>query len=134
MSAKLFEAAREAAKHAYAPYSGYSVGAALRDEQGRVWAGCNVENVSYGLTICAERNAIAAMVAGGSKRVQEILVLTADAAAPCGACLQVLAEFASSPESLTIHLANQDGTQSSTTLHALLPGSFKSSKVRTNAT
>src|SRR5947208_1457032 len=88
MPSELLTAARAAAGNAYAPYSKYAVGAALRDEQGRIWAGCNVENASYGLSLCAERNAVTAMVSHGGKEVKEILVLTADAAPPCGACLQ----------------------------------------------
>lgn len=93
----LMELARQAALNAYAPYSGFRVGAALRLENGEIVTGTNVENVSYGLTICAERTAMAAAVArfGPKTRVTAIAVTNLNGAAspPCGACRQVLAEF-----------------------------------------
>ena len=126
MSADLLSAAQAAAAHAYAPYSKYPVGAALRDELGRVWSACNVENVSFGLSLCAERNAVTAMIAGGGREVKEIVVLTADAAPPCGACLQVLSEFAPDPRSLLVHLADSTGIKKTYNLHELLPVPFSS--------
>jgi cytidine deaminase len=92
---QLRAAAMAARTEAYCPYSGFAVGAALQTEDGRIFSGCNVENASFGLTICAERSALAAAIAAGARRFQK-LVIVADAdpgVSPCGACRQALAEF-----------------------------------------
>jgi cytidine deaminase len=93
----LIRQARAAMKHAYAPYSNFRVGAAILLGDGRVFSGCNVENASYGLTICAERNAIFCAVANSSKKPEIVAAAVVNhrgiACSPCGACRQVLAEF-----------------------------------------
>ncbi|NNF17059.1 MAG: cytidine deaminase [Gammaproteobacteria bacterium] len=100
MIEKLDRLAKNAAQRAYSPYSGIRVGAAVADEAGRVFTGCNIENASYGLTLCAERVAIATAVAAGATSIAALSVAIHDDGAdverfvPCGACLQFLAEFA----------------------------------------
>jgi cytidine deaminase len=95
---ELVEAAWEARERAWCQYSGFAVGAALRADDGRIFAGCNVENLSFGLTMCAERVAVGQAVAAGSLRWNLIVVVadTVEPISPCGACRQVLAEFAPS--------------------------------------
>ena len=122
MTDSLVSAARAAQQQAYAPYSKFRVGAALEADDGTIFTGCNVENASYGLTICAERAAVATAVSAGKRRVLRAAVVT-DAeppAAPCGACRQVLAEFGLS---LQLVLAGRD-TEVSVTLRELLPLAF----------
>ena len=120
----LFAAARAARERAHAPYSRFMVGAALSDEQGRVHAGCNVENAAYPVGTCAEAGAIAAMVAAGGTRIRAILVLGEGdgPVTPCGACRQRIREFAES--ATPVHAAGPDGILASFTLEALLPASF----------
>ena len=122
--AALFEAARAARQRAYAPYSRFTVGAALRDETGALHAGCNVENAAYPVGTCAEAGAIAAMVAAGGRRIAALLVC-ADGAVPvtpCGACRQRIREFAG-PD-VPVYAAGPDGVLARHTLDALLPASF----------
>jgi cytidine deaminase len=94
---RLADAARAAAAHAYCPYSGFPVGAAVLTAEGAITSGCNVENASFGLSVCAERNAIFHAVADGAKSIVALVVYTPTPApvTPCGACRQVLAEFGS---------------------------------------
>lgn len=122
----LFEAARGVASRAHAPYSGVRVGAALLDSEGQVHLGCNVENASYGLTVCAERHAVAAAVASGSVGFVRIaIVANIDGAiSPCGACRQVLHEFA--PD-LRVLLEGADGLRREFALGELLPEAFSPS-------
>lgn len=120
----LFDAAREAQARAYAPYSGFKVGAAVEGESGAVYAGCNVENAAYPAGTCAEEGAIAAMVAAGERRIKAILVVGAGRTlvTPCGACRQRIREFgvADTP----VHVAGPDGVRSTFTLDDLLPCAF----------
>jgi cytidine deaminase len=119
-------AARAAQQRAYARYSRFKVGAAVVDEQGRLHAGCNVENASYGLTICAERNAIGAAILAGAQRITAVAVVTDgdEPGAPCGACRQVLAQFAG--DDVPVVLAGPSGpVQKQHTIGALLPHAFR---------
>ncbi len=112
--------ALQAREKAYAPYSKFSVGAALRTKSGRVFAGCNVENLSFGLTSCAERNAVFAAIAAGERSFDAIAIV-ADSrtpVSPCGACRQVLAEFGLD---LEISCSNLEGDTFTGSLRELLP-------------
>jgi cytidine deaminase len=120
----MLELARAALAHAHAPYSRFRVGACLRAASGRLYAGCNVENASYGLTECAESVAIGAMVVAGDREITDILVVTERDAPcpPCGRCRQQLAEFAR-PHA-RVHLFGPHGQWLTTTLGELLPLAF----------
>lgn len=123
----LIEHAREASKHAHAPYSGFKVGAAIQAED-QTFVGCNVENASYGLTLCAERNAVAAAIVAGASKMDVIVVYTDTdgPTAPCGACRQVLHEFA--PQ-IRVIMTSRNGSQERN-LSDLLPMAFDLSEKR----
>jgi cytidine deaminase len=120
----LASAAAAARARAYAPYSGFAVGAAALFEDGALSSGANVENVSYGLGVCAERNAVMTGVLGGHGRLRAVLVLAQGGrpVPPCGACRQVLAEFAGSE--LPVQCRSVGGAQATHTLGSLLPEAF----------
>jgi cytidine deaminase len=120
----LIDAACRAREQAYAPYSHFRVGAALLAADGRVFTGVNIENASYGLTVCAERNAVGRMVVDGGRRIAAVAVCTDNGVTPCGACRQVLAEFAPADGELAVILIDGRGNVRETTLAALLPEQF----------
>ena len=119
---RLIEAASEVRAKAHAPYSSFAVGAAVLDGGGRIHVGCNVENASYGLSVCAERHAVAAAVSAGGQAIEGVAVVTdtSPPSSPCGACRQVLVEFGDFP----VILANLEGDQVLTSVAELLPGAF----------
>lgn len=118
---KLIAAAQAARKQAYVPYSHYAVGAALLGADGRIYSGCNVENASYGLSNCAERTAVFKMVSEGVREILAVVVCTVNAGSPCGACRQVLSEFAGD---VPVWLVDEMGNGRQTTLYTLLPDHF----------
>jgi len=121
---QLIVLAAEARRNAYTPYSHYAVGAALLTASGQVHTGCNVENASYGLTICAERTAVVKAVAEGEREFVAIAVVSDNGATPCGACRQVLAEFG--PD-MWVLVADAVGNYRTYRLRDLLPDSFDKS-------
>lgn len=125
-SPDLVALATEAQKAAYAPYSKFHVGAALR-VSGQSYSGANVENASYGLSMCAERTAMFSAVHAGSQSLEEVVVITdaSPPSSPCGACRQVLFEFANDANAVVVTAINPKGEQRSWTLAQLLPDGFK---------
>lgn len=125
---ELIAKARDAMERAYAPYSGFRVGAALLGDDGSLHTGCNVENASYGLTVCAERAAVAAAAVRGVRSFRSVAIVSdgAEPVTPCGACRQVLAEF--SPRMSVVSEAG--GARKEWTLAELLPEPFVSRRVR----
>jgi len=125
----LIAAASAVRKRAYAPYSKYFVGAAIATRSGKIFTGCNVENASFGATLCAERNAVAQMIAAGERHPVACAVVTAGprAGSPCGICRQVLWEFASD---MPIALVAHNGRRRDTTLVKLLPDGFRLARSR----
>ncbi len=122
----LLEVAANVRKMAHAPYSRYKVGAALLAGSGNVYAGCNVENASYGLSICAERTAYVKAVSDGEREFLAIAVVTDNGGSPCGACRQFMAEFGL--DSIVI-LSDKKGNYSITTVSQLLPDAFTADKL-----
>jgi cytidine deaminase len=126
--------AEEARRRAYVPYSRYAVGAAVLTTSGAVYTGCNIENASYGLTVCAERVAVWTAVAAGHRAIVAIAIVTTNQASPCGACRQVLAEFGVQTASgyrgqaglkgVLVILANPQGERRLMSLADLLPEAF----------
>ena len=124
--ARLIASAISAQKSAYCPYSRYPVGASVLTESGRIYSGCNVENASYGLSICAERVAVCTAVARGQRALRAVCVV-ASSAKPCGACRQVLAEFSTKQTALylvDLNPATGRRTISKTTVLRMLPAAF----------
>ncbi len=125
-------AARAAMKNAYAPYSRFKVGAAVRGESGRLYAGCNVENAAYPEGNCAEANAIGAMIAAGGKKISVIAAVgggeTLEFCTPCGGCRQSILEF--SDENTRVILINEDGEIQKYSIDDLLPLAFRLRQAR----
>ena len=118
---KLVAQAGEARQRAYAPYSGYRVGAALLTKSGRIYTGCNVENAVYPLCTCAERVAVVKAVSEGEQAFEALAVATENGGAPCGSCRQTLREFG---EDIVVLIADAAGAYRETTVAELLPDSF----------
>ena len=118
---QLVAAAQSARSRAHAPYSNYLVGAAVLTNDGEIIQGCNVENASYGGTICAERVALTSAIAQGKRELRAIAVVTVDGASPCGLCRQVMMELG--PE-MDVYIGDDAGKFRSTTVRALLPDAF----------
>ena len=123
MLEQLAEVALSVRLKAYAPYSHFQVGAAIWGANGKIYAGCNVENASYGLTVCAERNAVFAMIADGCQEISAIAIALPKAGSPCGACRQVLTEFG---RKFPVILVNSDNgkIEAQWDIQALLPAAF----------
>lgn len=121
---KMLEMARKAMEQAYAPYSRFKVGAVIRSDSGRLYAGCNVENASYPVGSCAEQGAISAMILGGDTKIADIVVMGdgENLVSPCGACRQRIREF-STPETRVL-ICDRNGVRKTMTLAELLPVSF----------
>jgi len=123
---KLVAQAREARERAYAPYSGYTVGAALLTKSGRIYTGCNVENAVYPLCTCAERVAVVKAVSEGEQEFDALAVATENGGAPCGSCRQTMREFG---ENIVVLIADATGAYRETTVAELLPDSFSANDI-----
>lgn len=126
----LIELANEARRRAYAPYSNYQVGAALRTKSGRLFTGCNIENAAYPTSICAERVAVFKAVSEGEREFEVIAVVTSNGGSPCGGCRQVLAEFGL--DTLVLIADSQGQLVQETTVAGLLPGAFQPGDLPSN--
>ena len=127
MIRRLIAAAREGQKYSYSPYSGFKVGAAVLGTDGMIYTGCNIENVSYGLTNCAERTAIFKMVSSGCRTFKALALVCGEKpqdSAPCGACRQVMAEFVEDASAVPVIMAGNSGDYCTMTVQELLPGAF----------
>lgn len=124
ITAKMISTAHKTLEHAYAPYSRFTVACCIQTENDNFYTGINVENSSYGLTLCAEASAIAAMVTAGEQHIKSMVVLAGSntLCSPCGACRQRIHEF-SNPNTM-IHLCNKDSVLQSITINELLPLAF----------
>ena len=120
----LIEAALKVREHAYAPYSEFAVGAAVLTDDGNIFVGCNVENASYGLAICAERNAIAAAVAAGKQKFVAVAIAATPLASPCGACRQFIFEFGDDIQVISVDAA-EPTSRKQWTSKELLPDGFR---------
>lgn len=125
----LLDAAASVRLNAYAPYSDFQVGAAVRAASGKIYAGCNVENIAYPVGTCAEAGAIAAMIAAGDRQITEVAVIAAgtNPITPCGGCRQKLQEFATGDVKVT--MATTNGAVKTMTIAELLPGAFDTSQM-----
>jgi cytidine deaminase len=121
MHSKLIQVAQDARKKAYAQYSNFHVGAALESSSGKIYPGCNVENASYSLTMCAERTALFSAVAAGEKKFTHLVVATENGVSPCGACRQVIWELCGD---IPITLVDESGSCKETSSSELLPQAF----------
>jgi cytidine deaminase len=126
----LADRAKHAQQQAYAPYSKFKVGAAVKMD-GAVFEGCNVENASYPLSVCAERNAVAAAVGAGARHLEEVWVCTdaSPPSSPCGGCRQVLREFCKDPAQVKVIAINPAGERREWTVAELLPDSFNGAEL-----
>jgi len=118
---ELIAEAQQARLRAYAPYSKFPVGAALLTASGKLYTGCNIENASFGLTVCAERTAVFKAVSEGEREFVSLAVVTSNGGTPCGACRQVLAEF---NYAMPVYVADEEGNYETTTVKQLLPDAF----------
>lgn len=130
MKIELIEIAKQARANAYTPYSGFKVGAALLSTDNRVFTGCNVENSSYGLTLCGERTALVKAISEGARDFATLVVIAdmETPVSPCGACRQVMSELC--PPDMTVILANMAGEIKETTVSELLPYASRQTEAR----